>query len=78
MELDNAFRTQAVDYQQVESILREIQKIVEHKREHDILILRGARAMTTLIAMIKRFPALHRNEAAQSMASMEQSSRSSK
>jgi len=29
--------------------------------------------MTTLIAMIKRFPALHRNEAAQSMVSMEQS-----
>jgi len=32
IELDKAIRTQAVDYQQVESILREIQKIVEHKR----------------------------------------------
>lgn len=27
--------------------------------------------MTTLIALIKKFPSLHRNEAAQSMVSME-------
>ena len=31
IELDKAIRTQAVDYQQVESIQKEIQKIVEHK-----------------------------------------------
>ena len=71
IELDKAIRIQAIDYPQVESILREIQKIVEHKREHDLLILRGARVMTTLIAMVKRFPSLHRTEAAQSMTSME-------
>lgn len=31
--------------------------------------------MTTLIALIKKFPSLHRNEAAQSMVSMELSLR---
>ena len=61
IELEKAIRMQAVDYQLVESILKEIQKIVDHKREHDILILRGAKVMNTLIAIIKRFPSLHRN-----------------
>ena len=60
IELDKAVRMQAVDYLLAESILRDIQKIIEHKREHDIIILRGARLMTTLIAFIKRFPSLHR------------------
>lgn len=71
IELEKAIRMQAVDYQLLESILKEIQKIVDHKREHDILILRGARVMTTLIAIVKRFPYLHKTEAAQSMVSME-------
>lgn len=70
IELDRSIRTQAIDYQLVESILKEIQKIVDHRREHDILILRGARVMTTLIAIVKRFPSLHRTEAAQSMVSL--------
>jgi hypothetical protein len=54
-------KTQAIDYQLVESLLREIQKIVEYRREHDILILRGARLMGTLFAIVKRFPSLHKN-----------------
>jgi hypothetical protein len=61
LELEKSLRTQAIDYPLVESLLREIQKIVEHKREHDIWILRGARVLSTLFTIIKRFPSLHRN-----------------
>jgi hypothetical protein len=32
IELERAFQTQAVEYPLVESLLKEIQKIVEHKR----------------------------------------------
>jgi hypothetical protein len=71
LELEKSLRTQAIDYPLVESVLREIQKIVEYKREHDILILRGARALGTLFTIIKRFPSLHRNEAIQSAPALE-------
>jgi hypothetical protein len=70
IELEKSIRTQAIDYQLIEPLLREIQKILEHRREHDILILRGARAISTFIALVKRFPSMHRTEAAQSMVSM--------
>jgi hypothetical protein len=73
LELEKSLKTQAIDYPLVESILREIQKIVEHRREHDILILRGARFMSTLLTIIKRFPSLHRSEAQQSMAVLDSS-----
>lgn len=32
IELEKSIRTQAIDYQLVEPLLREIQKILEHKR----------------------------------------------
>lgn len=71
LQLEKSLQTQAIDYQLLESILKEIHKIVEHKRDHDILILRGARLMTTLSAIIKRFPSLHRTEASQATHSLD-------
>jgi hypothetical protein len=61
LELEKSLRTQAIEYALVESLLKEIQKIVEHRREHDLLILRGARLMGTLSAIVRRFPSLHKN-----------------
>lgn len=61
LELEKALRTQAIEYPFLESHLKEITKILEHKREHDLLILRGARMLSTLSAIIRRFPSLHKN-----------------
>lgn len=61
LELEKALRTQAIEYSFLESHLKEIAKILEHKREHDLLILRGARMLSTLSAIIRRFPSLHKN-----------------
>lgn len=66
LEAEKALRTQAIDYLLLEGLLRDTLRILEHRREHDLLILRGARFMHTLIALVKRFPALHRTEAIQS------------
>lgn len=73
LELEKSLMTQAIEYPLVESLLLQIQKIVEYKREHDILILKGARAMGTLFTIVKRYPSLHRNEALQSAAALEMS-----
>jgi hypothetical protein len=73
LELEKSLKTQAIDYTLVESLLREIQKIVEYRREHDILILRGARLLNTLFTIVRRFPSLHRNEAHQSTPALEMS-----
>lgn len=70
LELEKSLKTQAIEYGAVESILKEIQKIVEHKREHDLLILRGARIICTLAAILRKFPSLHKTEANQSMLAL--------
>ena len=61
LELEKSLKTQAIDYALVESLLKEIQKIMEYKKEQDLLILRGARMMGTLFTLIRRFPSLHRH-----------------
>lgn len=76
LELEKSLKTQAIDYPLVESLLLQIQKIVEYKREHDILILKGTRAMGTLFTIVKRYPSLHRNEALQSAPALEMSTTS--
>lgn len=73
LELEKALRTQAIEYPLLESLLREIAKILEHRREHDLLILRGARLLGTLSAIVRRFPSLHKNEAAQSLPALDAS-----
>ena len=73
LEAEKALRTQAIDYFLLEGLLRDTLRILEHRREHDLLILRGARFMHTLIALVKRFPALHRTEAIQSTPTLEMS-----
>jgi hypothetical protein len=71
IELEKTGKSQAPDYPVLECQLREVVKIVEHRREHDLLILRSARLLHTLSAFLKRFPSLHRTEAAQAQPSVD-------
>lgn len=67
LEFEKGIKTQAKDYIMLQSILKEMLKIIQYKRQHDILILKGARLISSLNSIIKQFPSLHRNEALQSM-----------
>ncbi len=71
IELEKTAKSQAPEYPVLESQLREVAKIVEHRREHDLLILRSARLLHTLSAFLKRFPSLHRTEAVQAQPALD-------
>jgi hypothetical protein len=70
IEFEKIVKTQTKDYQQMEHILKEIQKIIDHKREHDLLILRQTKFIPTVTAFLKQFPCFHKNESNQSLYSV--------
>ena len=75
LELERTVRMQAIDYPVLEGLLKELLKIAEHKREHDVVIMRAGRVMGSLVFVVRRLPSLHRTEAHQSMLAIELSKR---
>ena len=52
---------QTKDYSAIESKLREILKILDHKREHDLLILKQSRFIPAISLLLKKVPTFHKN-----------------
>ena len=62
---------QAKDYPAIESKMREIQKILDHKREHDLLILKQSRFLPAMTNLLKKVPTFHKSEFNHSVKALE-------
>ena len=75
MEFEKIVKSQTKDYHEdyntIENILKDLLRIVDHKRDHDLIIMRQSKFISAVSILLKKYPTFHKNEAAASTQSVE-------
>lgn len=65
LDLERLTKIQNRDHESIEGIVREINKIVEGKKELDLHLLRQSRFIPALFELLAKVPSLHKVELSQ-------------